>query len=352
MKNNLFRNKKILITGATGSIGSALLNDLIKKNCKVIRAMSNDENGLFEISEKIFNTIDDRKNKDSSFRLKMKKNKIRLLYGDIRDYKRCLDASKDIDIIIHVAALKHVQICEFNPKEAEKTNIVGTKNMCKAAIKNNVERFLFVSTDKAADPESIMGTTKKKAEKICLKSNKKKSITKFSCIRFGNVLNSRGSILPLFFNQILTKNSLTLTNTKMTRFFMSLENSVSLIIQSLKLMKGNEIFILKSMNSFKILDLATCIIEIFRSKNKIKIIGTREGEKLDEVLFSKQEKKYLYDSKDMFIINKIFDQKKMKRIYNAKKLNNFDYYKSNNPHFIMSKEKLKRLLKNIIKNKK
>ena len=137
----------------------------------------------------------------------------------------------------------------------------------------------------------------------------------------------------------------------MTRFFMSLENSVSLIIQSLKLMKGNEIFILKSMNSFKILDLATCIIEIFRSKNKIKIIGTREGEKLDEVLFSKQEKKYLYDSKDMFIINKIFDQKKMKRIYNAKKLNNFDYYKSNNPHFIMSKEKLKRLLKNIIKNK-
>ena len=117
-------------------------------------------------------------------------------------------------------------------------------------------------------------------------------------------------------------------------------------------MKGNEIFILKSMNSFKILDLATCIIEIFRSKNKIKIIGTREGEKLNEVLFSKQEKKYLYDSKDMFIINKIFDQKKMKRIYNAKKLHNFDYYKSNNPDFIMSREKLKRLLKNIIKNKK
>ena len=166
MKNNLFRNKKILITGATGSIGSTLLNNLIKKNCKVIRAMSNDENGLFEISEKIFNTIDDRKNKDPSFNLQMKKNKIRLLYGDIRDYKRCLDASKDIDIIIHVAALKHVQICEFNPREAEKTNIVGTKNMCKAAIKNNVDRFLFVSTDKAADPESIMGTTKKKQKKF------------------------------------------------------------------------------------------------------------------------------------------------------------------------------------------
>ena len=347
MQKNLYKNKRILITGASGSIGSALLYNLIKKNCKVIRALSNDENGLFEISEKIFNNSSKRRSTYfSSFILKMKKDKIRILYGDIRDYKRCLEATKNIDIVIHAAAMKHVPVCEFNPTEAIKTNIIGTKNLCKAAIKNKVNKFLLISTDKAADPISIMGDTKKKAEQICLQFNKKNNISKFSCIRFGNVLNSRGSILPLFRNQILNSNSLTLTDPKMTRFFMSLENSVKLILESLNMMRGNEIFILKSMKSFKILDIAKCYKEMFRSNSSIKIIGTRKGEKLSEVLFSKNEKKYLYDNKEMFIINKIFDRKKMKKFYNATKLNNYDFFKSDNPHFIMSKKLLKKLLKN------
>ena len=187
---NIFKNKSILITGASGTIGNALFKLLMKMNCKIIRAMSNDENGLFQMSEEIFNSGKNMEiNSSNTFTDRMLRQKVRILYGDVRDYKRCLSATKGIDIVIHAAAVKHVAICQINPIEATKTNVKGTRTLIKASIKNKVKKFLLISTDKVVDPTSIMGMSKLKAEKITIQANyHKNSNTKLSCIRFGNVI--------------------------------------------------------------------------------------------------------------------------------------------------------------------
>ncbi len=317
---NYFKNKSVLITGASGSIGSALLKNLIKnKNCKVIRAMSNDENGLFELNQELLDPDKINTTKFDTFKNAMKKNKIRILYGDVRDYRRCLEATRKIDIIIHAAAVKHVPICQYNPEEAIKTNLLGTNNLCKAAIKNKVKKFLLISTDKVVNPTSIMGETKLKAEQVVLNCNKKSS-TKFACIRFGNVVGSRGSVIPLFINQIKKKKNITVTDKNMTRFFMLLGSAVKLIIESICLMRGNEIFILNSMNSFKVFDVAEVLKLILKSKSKIILIGKKDGEKLSESLFTEKESRYLYDNKRLLVINRIYDSKQMKSLYNASKV--------------------------------
>ena len=181
MNKKIFQNKSILITGATGSIGSAITEEILKYDCKVVRAMSNDEDGIYGLSEALTR-------KNESLNINMTKNKIRYLVGDIRDLKRCEQSCKNIDIVIHAAAMKHVPVCEYNPEEAKKTNIIGTKNMINAAIKCNVNKFLFISTDKVVNPSSWMGKTKLKAEIEILKKNfnTKNKNTKFSVIRFGN----------------------------------------------------------------------------------------------------------------------------------------------------------------------
>jgi UDP-N-acetylglucosamine 4,6-dehydratase/5-epimerase len=345
---NYFKGKSVLITGASGSIGSALLKNLIKtKSCKVIRAMSNDENGLFELNQELLNHTKKNKTKFDAFKNAMKRNRIRILYGDVRDYKRCVEASKKIDIIIHAAAVKHVPICQYNPKEAVKTNLLGTNNLCKAAIKNKVKKFLLISTDKVVNPTSIMGETKLKAEKIVLGFNRK-ATTKFACIRFGNVVGSRGSVIPLFINQIKNRKNITVTDKNMTRFFMLIESAVRLITESISLMRGNEIFILNSMKSFKVLDLAIVLKSIFKSKNKILLIGKKDGEKLSESLFTKKELKYLYDNKKLLVINRIYNEKKMIDFYKATKVIKKDIYNSDNKNFLMSKKSLKIFLKKII----
>ena len=345
---NIFKNKSILITGASGSIGSALLKSLIKMNCKVIRAMSNDENGLFEISEDIFNSSTNKIKKNYySFRERMKRKKIRILYGDIRDYKRCLSATKNIDIVIHAAAVKHVPICQYNPLEAFKTNVKGTRNLCKASLKNKVKKFLLISTDKVVEPTSIMGSTKQKAEKITIRSNfSRNSKTKFSCIRFGNIVGSRGSIVPLFTNQIRNNMPITITDKKMTRFFMSLAGSVNLIKRSISLMRGNEIFILKSMHSFRVIDMAIVLNNLISGKKIInfKLIGIRPGEKIYESLFSKNEINHLYENKDMFIINKSLEIKKILKFYKAKIAKNLGIHRSDNPKFILKRNIIKKFI--------
>ena len=252
MKKNIFKNKKILITGATGSIGLALISEFIKNyNFKVLRAMSNDENGLFQLSQKI-------RSRNNSLHSTMKAKKIRLIHGDVRNYNRCLEATNDIDIVIHAAAMKHVPICEYNPNEAIETNINGTKNICKASIENKIEKFLFISSDKAVDPQTIMGTTKLVGEKIVLNANDIASIKKkiFYCVRFGNVIGTRGSVIEIFKDQIINGKDLTVTDKKMTRFFMDIELAAKKIIKSFEICRGGEIFIIKAMKSFKILDLA------------------------------------------------------------------------------------------------
>jgi len=282
MKNNFFLNKKILVTGGSGSIGSVIVKTLMKKKCKVIRVLSNDENGIYELSEEITSI-------NKKLKLKMEDNKIRFLLGDIRDYKRCLLATQDVDIIVHAAAIKHVPICEYNKEEAYKTNVLGTKNLIKSSIKNKVKFFLFISTDKAAEPTSSMGKSKLQAEKLIIKANKNKNNTKFSVIRFGNILLSRGSVVYKFLKQIKDKESITVTGKSVSRFFISIKKAVERIFEAFQLMQGGEVFVVINMSSFKIIDLAKAIRSILGKKNRIKIIGLREGEKKYEKLVSDYE---------------------------------------------------------------
>jgi len=284
MKNNFFLNKRVLVTGGSGSIGSGIVKTLMKKKCEVIRVLSNDENGIYELSEEITSI-------NKKLKLKMEDNKIRFLLGDIRDYKRCLLATQDMDIIVHAAALKHVPICEYNKEEAYKTNVLGTKNLIKSSIKNRVKYFLFISTDKAAEPTSSMGKSKLQAEKLIIKANKNKNKnnTKFSVIRFGNILLSRGSVVYKFLKQIKEKENITVTGKSVSRFFISIHKAVERVSEAFQLMQGGEIFTVMNMSSFKIIDLAKAIRSIVGKKNRIKIIGLREGEKKYEKLVSDYE---------------------------------------------------------------
>jgi UDP-N-acetylglucosamine 4,6-dehydratase len=279
---NFFFKKRILVTGGSGSIGSEIVRFLIRRKCKVIRVLSNDENGIYELSEKINNL-------KINFKNKMLDKNIRFLIGDIRDINRCVLASKGIDIVIHAAALKHVPICEYNPNEAYKTNVIGTKNLIKSSIQNKVKKFLFISTDKAADPTSVMGKTKLIAENLVLRANKKNINTKFSVIRFGNILFSRGSVAFKFFQQARNKKNMTVTGLSVSRFFISIKNAVARICESLALMNGGEIFVVMRMKAFKIIDLARAIRSICGKKNLIQVVGLREGEKKYEKLISQKE---------------------------------------------------------------
>ena len=297
MKKNFFFNKRVLVTGGSGSIGSGIVKSLIKKKCKVVRVLSNDENGIYELSEEVISI-------HKKLKLKMEDSKTRFLLGDIRDYKRCVLATKGIDIIVHAAALKHVPICEYNKEEAYKTNVLGTKNLIKSSIKNKVSFFLFISTDKAAEPSSIMGKTKLQAEKLIIKANTKKNITKFSVIRFGNILLSRGSVIYKFINQIKEKENITVTGKNVSRFFISIKKAVERISEAFQLMHGGETFVVTNMSSFKIIDLAKAIRSMMGKKNLIKISGLREGEKSYEKLVSNHENiKPHPDSKNLVLIN-------------------------------------------------
>jgi len=293
---NPFYKKKILVTGGSGSIGSGIVKSLLNKKCSTIRVMSHDENGIYELSEDI-----SRSNK--KFQIKMIEKKIRFIIGDIRDLERCKTVTQGIDIVIHAAALKHVPICEYNPGEAFKTNVIGTQNLIKASIKNKVKKFLFISTDKTAEPTSVMGKTKLEAERKVLLA--KSNITKFSIIRFGNILFSRGSVPFKFIKQIKLNEPITLTGDNVSRFFILISTAVEKIFKTILLMKGGEVFIINNMEAFKIIDLAKALNFVLKKNNKIKIIGLREGEKSFEQLISSKE--YLTkipNIKDLMIITK------------------------------------------------
>ncbi len=325
MNFNFLKNKSILVTGGTGSIGSALVYRLIKTDCKVIRIMSNDENGLYELSRELnlSSFAFDNFSKD------MKKNKIRFFLGDVRDLNRCIKVSKEVDIVIHAAALKHVSIVEYNPNEAYQTNVIGTKNMIKASIKNKVSKFLLISTDKVVSPSSYMGKTKAMAEKTILDRNRK-SITKISIIRFGNVLGSRGSVVPNFIKLLQNNKDITVTDKRMIRFVMSINEAVNSVIKSISLMKGNEIFISRSMKCFRIFDLAQALIKYFQKKNiinKILISNKYTGEKYEEELFSKNEIPYISIKKNLFLISKtkVKQNNKLKKLLNKYRVSNYNF---------------------------
>jgi FlaA1/EpsC-like NDP-sugar epimerase len=236
--------------------------------------------------------------------------------------------------------MKHVSICEYNPEETIKTNYLGTKKIVKASIIQNVKNFLFISTDKAVCPSSLMGLSKKKAEKFVLNSNKHNK-TKFSIIRFGNIIGSRGSVLEAFINQVKTNKRLSVTHNDMTRFFLTISLATKKIIQSINIMKGNEVFLINGMKSFKIYDLAKTIKKIFKYKKQILNIGLRAGEKLHEVITEKRELKNVSIDNNLIVINKNNTFKK-----NVKNPNKFDISSDKAQH-LNCKEIEKYLIKDI-----
>ena len=289
----IFKNKKILVTGGTGFIGSEIVRKLLQYKPDVVRILSNDEDSMFRIIQELGGG--DNK---------------RYLIGDIRDKERLFLAMEDIDIVYHVAALKHVPLCEYNPFEAIKTNVIGTQNVIESAFKCNVEKLISISTDKAANPINTMGATKLLAEKLVIDANYYKGIrnTTFSCVRFGNVLFSRGSVIPLFEEQLRQKKPITITDPEMTRFMMSISNTIDLVFKATLLAKGGEIFILK-MPVIKIGDLVEIIIDYYTQKYELKketikkiIIGPRPGEKKYEELLTESEATKVFETQDMLII--------------------------------------------------
>lgn len=296
-----FKNKRILVTGGTGSIGSVIVKELLKYNPRQIRIYSRDESKQFELEHELNNN-----------------QRVNFLVGDVRDKERLNMAMENIDIVFHVAAMKHVPACERNPFEAVKTNVQGTQNVIDCAFKNNVSKVIGISTDKATDPTSVMGCTKLLAEKLMLasffyKGNKK---TKFCFVRFGNVLGSRGSVIPLFIEQLKNNRPLTITDSEMTRFLMSIPQAVGLVFKAATMMKDREIFVLK-MPVVKIGDLAQATIETYQEvnnldiKSNLKIIGKKNGEKMHERLLTIEESDNALETKEVFIIlpNIEFDKK-------------------------------------------
>uniref|UniRef100_A0A7C3J797 UDP-glucose 4-epimerase n=1 Tax=candidate division WOR-3 bacterium TaxID=2052148 RepID=A0A7C3J797_UNCW3 len=268
----MFKDKIILITGGTGSFGNAVLNRFLHTEVKEIRIFSRDEL------------------KQHEMRNKYKNDKIKFYIGDVRDEKSIYDAMVDVDYVFHAAALKQVPSCEFYPMEAVKTNIIGTENVLNVSLEMGVKKVVVLSTDKAVYPINAMGLTKALMEKVMIaKSRCSNSKGTILCgIRYGNVMASRGSVIPLFIEQIKKKQPLTITDPEMTRFLMSLDEAVELVVHAFKHAYPGDIFVKKSPAS-TIKDLAQAIIEIFDPKAKIKIIGTRHGEKLYETLVTREE---------------------------------------------------------------
>ena len=268
----MFKDKTLLITGGTGSFGNAVLNRFLDTDIKEIRIFSRDEK------------------KQDDMRKQYKNDKIKFYIGDVRDIQSIKNAMYDVDYVFHAAALKQVPSCEFFPIEAVKTNVLGTDNVLTAAIRNGVKKVICLSTDKAAYPINAMGISKAMMEKVFVAKSKTVSPdrTIICGTRYGNVMASRGSVIPLFVEQIKNGQPLTVTEPNMTRFLMSLEEAVELVVFAFKNAQSGDIMVQKSPAS-TVGDLAQAIKELFNADNEIKIIGTRHGEKQYETLLTKEE---------------------------------------------------------------
>ena len=328
----MFKNKTILVTGGTGSFGKKFVKTVLQKHndFKKLIIFSRDELKQYELNQEL---------------AKFKLSKVRFFLGDIRDKERLARALRGVNIVIHAAALKQVPTAEYNPVEFIKTNVIGAQNLIEAAIDNNVEQLIALSTDKAAAPINLYGATKLCSDKmfIAAKNYAGTNKIKFSIVRYGNVMESRGSVIPLFKKQMKT-NVLNITDTRMTRFTITLEEGVNMVFWALKNSIGGEIFVPK-IPSFNILDLA----KIISPNSKIKIIGVRKGEKIDEELITKSDSMMTYDLGKYYAIiadeskkNLKFFKKKFKKFKKIK--NNFSYNSKDNKDLLKG-ETLRKYLK-------
>lgn len=294
---DFFMNKKVLIIGGTGTIGQSLLKTILKDKPEVIRILSRDEHKQYEMQQSL-GTMPN----------------IRYLIGDIRDYERVRRAMQDIDYVFHTAAMKHVPSCEYNPFEAVQTNILGTQNVIQASLDCGVKKTVFTSTDKAISPTNTYGASKLMAERLIAAAQYYGGSGKtiFAAVRFGNVMGSRGSVIPLFQKQIREQSRITITNSDMSRFMMTLKEATELTIEAMMRAQGGEIFVLK-MPVIRLKDLAECIIEeLCREMNcsqsnvRIDEIGLRPGEKMYEELMNEEESVNALELDHMFIIPNSF----------------------------------------------
>lgn len=304
MTINKWKGKAVLITGVCGTIGSELLRQISKLGCSRIIGIDNNESEMFFLSQSYVG-----------------RDEIRLFICDLRDREEIIRKMRGIDIVLHAAALKHVILCEEAPRDAVHTNIVGMMNMIDAAEDNGVERVIFTSSDKAVNPTNVMGTTKLMGERLITAANAHGIIadgTVFASTRFGNVLGSRGSVVPLFGRQIASGGPVTLTDPAMTRFIMTLQDAVALVMASVFLAKGGEVFVTK-MPVARIADLADIMIEELAPKHGyepqkvfVNCIGSKAGEKLYEELLSEEEMRRTLELNDFFAILPAF-----KSVYRA-----------------------------------
>ncbi|KEK23381.1 SDR family NAD(P)-dependent oxidoreductase [Bacillus gaemokensis] len=327
-----FTNKKVLIIGGTGTIGKSILSSVLAENPKVVRIFSRSEFNQLLLQERFGNTHPN----------------IRYLIGDIRNYDRLYSAMENIDYVFHVAAMKHVSFCEYNPFEAVLTNIFGTQNVIKAAIAQKVKKVIFTSSDKAISPTNNYGATKLTAERLITSAeySKGSSETIFASVRFGNVMGSRGSVIPLFENQIKENQKITVTDLSMSRFMMTLKQATVLTIEAMKIAKGGETFILK-MPVISLKDLADVMIEevtklysLSRASIKIEEIGLKPGEKMYEELMTYDESLQAFELPDMFIIPSLL---KKDYLYENVKRAKPGFYRSDHQNAI-SKEDLRNLI--------
>lgn len=274
----MFSGKTLMITGGTGSFGNAVLKRFLQTDIKEIRIFSRDEK------------------KQEDMRIKLANTKVKFCLGDVRNLSSLLPAMEGVDYVFQAAALKQVPSCEFYPLEAVRTNVLGIDNVINAAIQKNVKRVIALSTDKAVYPINAMGLTKALMEKIVIAKSKTvgEKNTILCCTRYGNVMATRGSVIPLFIKQIKEKKPITITDPNMTRFLLSLDDSVDLVLHAFTHGRQGDVFIRKAPAS-TIKDLAVALQDLFGADNEIKIIGTRHGEKLYETLLTREEMAHVED---------------------------------------------------------
>lgn len=295
MPSSFLKGKRCLVTGGTGTVGRWVVREMLRHDPEVVRIVDIDETGLFEFANELGGYTND---------------KVRFLVGDVRDEERMVRATENIDVVVHCAALKHVELSEYNPFEAVKTNIMGVQSIIEACIENDVDKVLLTSSDKAANPSNTMGATKLVGEKLFVAANYAKGArrSKFACVRFGNVLGSRGSMIPLFQRQIAEGGPVTITDAGMTRFILTQAEAIHLVFESLERMVGGEVFVPR-MPSVRIKDLIDVMIQELAPRNgtgrkhvAVKNIGAKPGEKLYEELVTEEEVGRTYVVDDLLVV--------------------------------------------------
>lgn len=312
----MFKDKVVLVTGGTGSFGNAVVKRLLTTDVKEIRIFSRDEKKQYDMSKFYQN------------------EKLKFFIGDVRDYESVNNVMNNVDYIFHASALKQVPSCEEFPFESVKTNIIGTNNVLTSAIKNKVKKVIVLSTDKAVYPINAMGISKAMAEKIAIAKSLEQNDTIICRTRYGNVMCSRGSVIPLFKKQIIENQKITITNKDMTRYMMTLDDAVDLVLYAFEHGKNGDLFVQKAPAS-TVENLANAMKTLMNSKVDVVITGARKGEKLHETLLSKEEMSHAEDLGNYFRVNSL----------NPFKLSDSDDYTSENTYRLNEKEMIKLLIK-------